>query len=108
MEFDSELYPGFFAWVIPTGEGKGKIGVAGKNINPNLTLENFLEKKANPILLFEKFMHLYGLEVILSRLILREMSLSVTQQDKLNQQQLEVYILAEWGEYLQADQSQNP
>jgi digeranylgeranylglycerophospholipid reductase len=54
VEFDSELYPGFFAWVIPTGEGKGKIGVAGKNINPNLTLENFLEKKGKPYSVIRK------------------------------------------------------
>ncbi len=45
VEFDSDLYPGFFAWVIPTGEGRGKIGVAGKNINPNLVLNKLLEKK---------------------------------------------------------------
>jgi geranylgeranyl reductase family protein len=52
--FDSELYPGFFAWVIPTGEGKGKIGVAGRNINPNLVLEKFLEKKGKPYSIVRK------------------------------------------------------
>ena len=31
--FDQEKYPGFFAWVIPSDEGKGKVGVAGKGIN---------------------------------------------------------------------------
>ncbi|MDO8641334.1 MAG: NAD(P)/FAD-dependent oxidoreductase, partial [Nitrosarchaeum sp.] len=31
--FDQEKYPGFFAWVIPSDQGKGKIGVAGKGIN---------------------------------------------------------------------------
>jgi digeranylgeranylglycerophospholipid reductase len=46
--FDSDLYPGFFAWVVPTGDGKGKIGVAGRNINPSKTLEKFLEKKGKP------------------------------------------------------------
>ncbi|MDQ4074412.1 MAG: NAD(P)/FAD-dependent oxidoreductase [Thermoproteota archaeon] len=48
VEFDSELYPGFFAWIVPIGEGKGKVGVAGKNINPSLLLRNFLEKKGKP------------------------------------------------------------
>lgn len=52
--FDSELYPGFFAWIIPTGDGKGKIGVAGKNINPNLSLERFLEKKGKPFSIIRK------------------------------------------------------
>jgi geranylgeranyl reductase family protein len=54
IEFDSELYPGFFAWVIPTGEGKGKVGVAGKNINTSLTLEKFLEKKGKPCSIIRK------------------------------------------------------
>ena len=54
VEFDSELYPGFFAWVIPSGDGKGKIGVAGKNINPSLILEKFLEKKGKPYSIIRK------------------------------------------------------
>jgi digeranylgeranylglycerophospholipid reductase len=54
IEFDSELYPGFFAWVIPIGEGKGKVGVAGKNINTSLTLEKFLEKKGKPCSVIRK------------------------------------------------------
>ncbi len=54
IEFDSELYPGFFAWVIPSGEGKGKVGVAGKNINTSLTLEKFLEKKGKPFSVIRK------------------------------------------------------
>ncbi|MER5175461.1 MAG: NAD(P)/FAD-dependent oxidoreductase [Candidatus Nitrosocosmicus sp.] len=54
VEFDSELYPGFFAWIIPTGDGKGKIGVAGRNINPSLTLEKFLEKKGKPYSIIRK------------------------------------------------------
>lgn len=45
--FDKEKYPGFFAWVIPSGEGKGKVGVAGKGINSAETLEQFLEEKGN-------------------------------------------------------------
>ncbi|MDH3824104.1 MAG: NAD(P)/FAD-dependent oxidoreductase, partial [Nitrosopumilus sp.] len=45
--FDQEKYPGFFAWVIPSNEGKGKIGVAGKGINVSETLEKILEQKGN-------------------------------------------------------------
>ncbi|MFQ5573601.1 MAG: NAD(P)/FAD-dependent oxidoreductase [Nitrosopumilaceae archaeon] len=43
--FDQEKYPGFFSWVIPSGEGPGKVGVAGKGINAAEALENFLSKK---------------------------------------------------------------
>ena len=43
--FDQERYPGFFAWIIPSGEGKGKIGVAGKGINVVETINDFLKKK---------------------------------------------------------------
>jgi digeranylgeranylglycerophospholipid reductase len=41
--FDQEKYPGFFAWVIPSDQGKGKIGVAGKGINVVETIEKFLD-----------------------------------------------------------------
>ena len=43
--FDQEKYPGFFAWIIPSDGGKGKVGVAGKGIKVNEILEEFLEKK---------------------------------------------------------------
>ena len=43
--FDQEKYPGFFAWIIPSGEGKGKVGVAGRGIKVAETLDEFLEKK---------------------------------------------------------------
>lgn len=52
--FDSELYPGFFAWIIPTGEGKGKVGVAGRNINPNDSLAYFLKKRGKPYSIIRK------------------------------------------------------
>lgn len=45
--FDQEKYPGFFAWIIPSGEGKGKVGVAGRGIKVSETLDNFLEQKGN-------------------------------------------------------------
>ena len=44
---DQEKYPGFFAWIIPSGDGKGKVGVAGKGIKVSETLEEFLEKKGS-------------------------------------------------------------
>jgi geranylgeranyl reductase family protein len=45
--FDQEKYPGFFAWVIPSGEGKGKVGVAGGGINVAEALDKILEEKGN-------------------------------------------------------------
>ena len=45
--FDQEKYPGFFAWVIPSDEGKGKVGVAGKGINVSQTLEKLIKEKGN-------------------------------------------------------------
>jgi len=43
--FDQEKYPGFFAWIIPSNEGKGKVGVAGKGINVAETLDIILKEK---------------------------------------------------------------
>ena len=43
--FDQEKYPGFFAWVIPSNEGKGKVGVAGKGINVVEALDSILKEK---------------------------------------------------------------
>ena len=43
--FDNEKYPGFFAWVIPSSQGTGKVGVAGKGINSAEVLEDFLSTK---------------------------------------------------------------
>jgi len=43
--FDQIKYPGFFAWIIPSGKGVGKVGVAGKEINISNTMEQFLRSK---------------------------------------------------------------
>lgn len=43
--FDQKRYPGFFAWVIPSGECKGKVGVAGRRINAAQTIEDLLKDK---------------------------------------------------------------
>jgi geranylgeranyl reductase family protein len=43
--FDQEKYPGFFAWVIPSNEGKGKVGVAGRGINVAEAIDDFLKEK---------------------------------------------------------------
>ncbi len=45
--FDQEKYPGFFAWVVPSGESRGKVGVAGRQINPASRLEEFLEQRGD-------------------------------------------------------------
>ncbi|PHY09918.1 MAG: dehydrogenase [Nitrosarchaeum sp.] len=44
---DQVKYPGFFAWVIPSDQGKGKVGVAGKGINVVDAIERFLETMGN-------------------------------------------------------------
>jgi len=44
---DQEKYPGFFAWIIPSGEGKGKVGVAGRGIKVSETMEDFLKSKGS-------------------------------------------------------------
>ena len=44
---DHEKYPEFFAWIIPSSNGKGKVGVAGKGINVSNTLEKFLEERGS-------------------------------------------------------------
>ena len=45
--FDQKKYPGFFAWVIPSSDGIGKVGVAGKGINVSETIQEFLLRKGN-------------------------------------------------------------
>ena len=45
--FDQEKYPEFFAWIIPSGEGVGKIGVSGKGINTITKMDEFLKSKGD-------------------------------------------------------------
>ena len=45
VHMDAVKYPGFFAWVIPSGKGHGKIGVAGIKIDPIAAMERFLREK---------------------------------------------------------------
>ena len=45
--FDQEKYPEFFAWIIPSGDGVGKVGVSGKGINIVRRMDEFLKSKGN-------------------------------------------------------------
>jgi digeranylgeranylglycerophospholipid reductase len=54
VKFDSERYPGFFAWIIPTGRGKAKVGVAGKSINAANALKSYMDSKGQPYSVIRK------------------------------------------------------
>jgi len=43
--FNQVKYPGFFAWIIPSGKGVGKVGIAGREINASNIMEQFLRNK---------------------------------------------------------------
>ena len=43
--FDQIKYPGFFAWIIPSGNGVGKVGIAGREIDVSNAMEQFLRNK---------------------------------------------------------------
>ena len=45
--FDNLKYPGFFAWIIPSGNGTGKVGLAGREINVSNIMKQFLKSKGN-------------------------------------------------------------
>lgn len=45
VAFDRQRYPGFFAWIIPTGHGSGKVGVAGRGINAAGALQRYIDGK---------------------------------------------------------------
>lgn len=42
---DQRRWPGFFAWIIPSKDGAGKVGVAGRGINPHQTLHQLLAQR---------------------------------------------------------------
>ena len=44
---DQEKFPGFFAWIIPSGDGVGKVGVSGNLVSSISTINEFLENKGN-------------------------------------------------------------
>jgi geranylgeranyl reductase family protein len=50
VHLDQNKYPGFFAWVIPRGDGIAKVGVAGFGINSFRTLEAFLSGRGCEVL----------------------------------------------------------
>jgi digeranylgeranylglycerophospholipid reductase len=50
VHLDQRKYPGFFAWVIPRGDGIAKVGAAGFGINSFRALESFLAKKGGEVL----------------------------------------------------------
>ena len=52
--FDSDKYPGFFMWIIPMGDGRGKIGVAGKGINTSMALHEFIRSKGEKYSIIRK------------------------------------------------------
>lgn len=39
---DADRYPGFFAWVIPCGKNRAKVGAAGHGVSPFKALDEFL------------------------------------------------------------------
>ena len=47
---DNAKYPGFFLWVIPTGEASAKVGVAGRSINCFTRLDEFLEQRGGRVI----------------------------------------------------------
>jgi digeranylgeranylglycerophospholipid reductase len=47
VKFDNIRFPGFFAWIIPTDSGKGKVGVGGRAINVVDALKSYLNSKGS-------------------------------------------------------------
>ena len=47
---DAEQYPGFFAWVIPCGKNRAKVGAAGHGVSPFRALDGFLSGRQCRIL----------------------------------------------------------
>ena len=55
VHIDQQKYPGFFAWVIPSTNNTGKVGVAGRNINAATTLEEFLKSRGDHMVIRKIF-----------------------------------------------------
>lgn len=49
IQLDAQKYPGFFAWVIPFGRQKAKVGAAGYGVSPFRALDSFLVGKKSRI-----------------------------------------------------------
>ncbi|HET7344679.1 MAG TPA: NAD(P)/FAD-dependent oxidoreductase [Nitrososphaeraceae archaeon] len=47
VKFDNIRFPGFFAWIIPTDSGKGKVGVGGRALNVADALKSYLDSKGS-------------------------------------------------------------
>lgn len=47
---DADRYPGFFAWIIPFGKNRAKVGAAGHGISPFRALDGFLSGRHCKIL----------------------------------------------------------
>lgn len=45
VHVDQSKYPGFFAWVIPTGGGRAKVGAAGRGIDASAAVDSFLSAR---------------------------------------------------------------
>ena len=45
VHIDQSRYPGFFAWIIPTGGGRAKVGAAGRGIDASAALDSFLSER---------------------------------------------------------------
>jgi digeranylgeranylglycerophospholipid reductase len=47
---DADLYPGYFAWVIPYGNHRAKVGAAGYGVSPFKALDGFLSERECKVL----------------------------------------------------------
>ena len=53
--FDQKQFPGFFAWIIPSSDGVGKVGVAGRGINVAESIDDFLKLKGKSVIIRKIF-----------------------------------------------------
>ena len=45
IHLSSRVAPGFFAWVIPLGDGKARVGLACRGLDPRKALRSFLKRR---------------------------------------------------------------